>query len=55
MFIAMFTLMMEAVSAYETLVNLYRTVRRYIPEDNIIFIHRCENLKILSFRLDLIV
>jgi hypothetical protein len=37
--------MMEAVSSSETLVNLYQTKRRNIPEDSHIRTRRCENLK----------
>jgi hypothetical protein len=36
---------MEAVCLSETLVNFYRTTGHNIPKDNILNIHRCENLK----------
>jgi hypothetical protein len=36
---------MEAIWSTETSVNFQRTTRRYIPEDNILHNHRCENLK----------
>jgi hypothetical protein len=38
-------LMMEAARTYETLVNFYRTTRRYNPEDIHLRTHRRENLK----------
>jgi hypothetical protein len=38
-------LMMEAVSTSETLVNLYQTTRRNIPEDSNLHNRRGENLK----------
>jgi hypothetical protein len=38
-------LMMEAVSTYETSVNLYHTTRRNIPENSHLHIRRRENLK----------
>jgi hypothetical protein len=37
--------MMEAVSSSETLVNIYKTTRRNIPEDSYLHTHRRENLK----------
>jgi hypothetical protein len=39
------TLKIEAVSSFETLVNLYQTTRRYTPEDSILYSHRLEDLK----------
>jgi hypothetical protein len=39
------TLMMEAASTSETLVNFYRTTRRAIPEDCHLQTRRRENLK----------
>jgi hypothetical protein len=38
-------LMMEAAGTSETLVNFYRTTRRYNPEDSHLRTHRRENLK----------
>jgi hypothetical protein len=38
-------LMMEAASTSETLVNFYRTTRRYNPEDSHLHTRRRENLK----------
>jgi hypothetical protein len=37
--------MMEAARTSETLVNFYRTTRRYSPEDSHLRIHRSRNLK----------
>jgi hypothetical protein len=42
---AMIALMMEAARTSETLVNFYRTTRRYNPEDSHLRTHRRENLK----------
>jgi hypothetical protein len=39
-----FTLKMEAISS-ETSADTQRTTRRYIPEDDTLHNHRCENLK----------
>jgi hypothetical protein len=39
------TLVMEAASTSETLVNFYQTTRRYNPEDSHLRTHRRENLK----------
>jgi hypothetical protein len=39
------SLMMEAASTSETLVNFYQTTRRYIPEDSQLHNRRRENLK----------
>jgi hypothetical protein len=36
---------MEAVCSSETLVDFHRTTWHYIPEDNTLDNHRCENLK----------
>jgi hypothetical protein len=44
-------LMMAAVSTSETLVNLYHTARRNIPEDSHLRTHRRENRK--SHRISL--
>jgi hypothetical protein len=38
-------LMMETVKTSETLVNIYQTTRRNIPEDRHFHIRRLENLK----------
>jgi hypothetical protein len=38
-------LMMEAARTSETLVNFYKTTRRYNPEDSHLRTHRHENLK----------
>jgi hypothetical protein len=38
-------LKMEAMCSSETSVGFQQTTRRYIPEDNILHNHRCENLK----------
>jgi hypothetical protein len=39
------TLKMEAICSSETSVETQRTARRHIPEDDIFYNHRCENLK----------
>jgi hypothetical protein len=39
------TLIMEAASTSDTLVNFYHTTRRYNPEDSHLRTHRRENLK----------
>jgi hypothetical protein len=39
------TVMIEAVSAFETSVNFYQTTRRDIPEDGHLHTRRRENLK----------
>jgi hypothetical protein len=36
---------MEALCSSETPVDTQRTTRRYIPEDDTLHNHRCENLK----------
>jgi hypothetical protein len=36
---------MEAVPPSETSVNFYRTTRRRTPEDCVVRIHHCENLR----------
>jgi hypothetical protein len=36
---------MEEVRSFETYVELYQTLRCYIPEDSIRHIHSCDNLK----------
>jgi hypothetical protein len=36
---------MEAVYFSKESVNHYRTTRSYIPEDNIIISHRCDDIK----------
>jgi hypothetical protein len=36
---------MEAICSAETIVETRRTTRRYIPEDDTLHNHRCENLK----------
>jgi hypothetical protein len=36
---------MDAICSSETSVGFQRTTRRYIPEDNTLHKHRCENLK----------
>jgi hypothetical protein len=46
------TLKMEAMCSFETSVNVGSTPR-HIPEDDILYSHRCENLK--SYLLDSIV
>jgi hypothetical protein len=38
-----FTLKTEAICSSETYVNFQRTTRNYIPEDNALHNHRCEN------------
>jgi hypothetical protein len=38
-------LMMEAARTSETMVNFYKTTRRYNPEDSHLRTHRRENLK----------
>jgi hypothetical protein len=43
--VAMITLMMEAASTSETLVNFYQTTRRHNPEGSHLRTHRRENLK----------
>jgi hypothetical protein len=44
-------LMMEAARTSETLVNFYRTTRRYNPEDSHLRTHRRENLKFLIYKV----
>jgi hypothetical protein len=39
------TLTMEAICSTETSVDTQQTTRHYIPEDDTLYIHRCENLK----------
>jgi hypothetical protein len=39
------TLMMEAASTFETLINFYQTTRRYNPEDSHLHTCRRENVK----------
>jgi hypothetical protein len=39
------TLKMEAICSSETSVDTQRTTRRYIPEEDTLHNHRCENLK----------
>jgi hypothetical protein len=39
------TLKMEAICSSEASVDFQRTTRCYIPEDSILYNHRCENLK----------
>jgi hypothetical protein len=39
------TVLIEAASTSETLVNFYQTTRRYNPEDIYLCTYRCENLK----------
>jgi hypothetical protein len=41
-----FTLKMEVIRSSETLANA-RSTQGHIPEDAILYSHRCENLKIL--------
>jgi hypothetical protein len=41
---AFITMMMEAASTSETLVNLYQTTRRNNPKDSHLHTHCCENL-----------
>jgi hypothetical protein len=36
---------MESVSSSETSVKFYNATRRHIPDDNVLHIHRCEDLK----------
>jgi hypothetical protein len=36
---------MEAIFSSETSVDTQRTTRGYIPEDDTLYNHRCENLK----------
>jgi hypothetical protein len=36
---------MEATCSSETSTDFQRTTRRYIPDNNILHNHRCENLK----------
>jgi hypothetical protein len=43
------SLMMEAVRASETSVNLYQFTRRYNQEDSHLHVHRQENLKSYYF------
>jgi hypothetical protein len=43
------TLKMEAICSSETSVDTQRTTRRYIPEDDTLHNHRCENLKSYMF------
>jgi hypothetical protein len=42
--------MMEAATTSETLVKLYKTTRRYNPEDSHLLTHRRENLKSYEVR-----
>jgi hypothetical protein len=42
------TLKMEVTCFSEMSVDFQRTTRRYIPEDRILYNHRCENLKSYS-------
>jgi hypothetical protein len=48
---------MEAICSSETSVDTQRTTRRYVPEADTLYNHRCENLKsyihlILPYSLD---
>jgi hypothetical protein len=45
LFIIIIALMMEAARTSETLVNFYKTTRRYNPEDSHLRTHRRKNLK----------
>jgi hypothetical protein len=40
---------MEVVCSSETLVPTYKSTRRYNPEDQILKLHRRENLKSLGY------
>jgi hypothetical protein len=42
---------MEAIYFSETSVNTQRTTWRYIPEDDTLHKHRCENLKSCNARI----
>jgi hypothetical protein len=44
------TLKMVVIYSSEMLVDFQWTTRRYIPEDNILHNHRCENLK--SYKIE---
>jgi hypothetical protein len=44
---------MESLCSSETSVDIQRNTRRYIPEDNTLHNHRCENLK--SYTISVIV
>jgi hypothetical protein len=39
------TSVIQAIYSYETSVDFQRITRRYIPEDNTLHNHRCENLE----------
>jgi hypothetical protein len=43
--LSLIVLMMEAVCSSETLVSMYQTTRRNIPEDSHSHFRHCENLK----------
>jgi hypothetical protein len=42
---------MEAIRSSETSGTTLRTTRRYIPEDDTLQNHRCENLKSYMYRI----
>jgi hypothetical protein len=41
----LFTLKKQAIYSFETSIKFQLTTRSYIPEDNTLHNHRCENLK----------